>query len=55
MQDDEGNDLPCVASNELTVFSLFTTEDGMIRSYVYDTRDPQSEPMLFDAFNVLGE
>lgn len=55
MQDQDGNDLPCVASNDLTIFSLFTTEDGMIRSYVYDTRDPESEPVLFDEFSVLGE
>lgn len=54
-QDDNGNDLPCVNSNDLTVFSLFTTEDGMIRSYVYDTRDPESDPVLFDQFSLLGE
>ncbi len=55
MQDEEGNDLPCIASNEMTVFSLFTTEDGMVRSYVYDTRDPESEPVLFDEFSLTGE
>lgn len=52
MQDNSGNDLPCIASNDLTVFSLFTTEDGMIRSYVFDTRDPLSEPVLFDEFSL---
>lgn len=52
MQDDEGNDLPCVASNDLTVFSIFDTEAGTVSSYVYDTRDPESEPMLFDVFSI---
>jgi len=54
-QDNEGNDLPCIASNDLTAFSIFTTADGMVRSYVFDTRDPQGEVRLFDEFNILGE
>jgi len=54
MQDADGNDLPCIASNEMTVFSLFDTETGIISSYVFDMTDPQSEPVLFDQFNILG-
>lgn len=53
-QDDEGNDLPCINSNDLTAFTIFSTEDGMIRSYVFDTRDPLSEPELFDEFSIGG-
>jgi hypothetical protein len=52
MVDETYGDLPCVASNDLTVFSIFTTEDGMIRSYVFDTRNPDSEPELFDEFSI---
>ena len=52
MSDDEGNPLPCIASNDLTVFSLFDTEAGTISSYVYDTREPDSEPQLFDVFTI---
>ncbi|MGJ3238037.1 MAG: metallophosphoesterase [Anaerolineae bacterium] len=52
MTDEDYGDLPCIASNDLTAFSLFTTEDGMVRSYVFDTRDPNSEPILFDEFSL---
>lgn len=52
--DEEGNPVPYVASNEITVFSIFTTEDGMIRSYYFDTREPESEVVLFDEFSILG-
>lgn len=52
MQNDDGTDMPCIASNELTAFTLFNTETGTIDSYVFDTRDPESEPMLFDSFTI---
>jgi len=51
-QDNEGNDLPCIASNDLTAFTLFDTETGTLSSYVFDTRDPQSESQLFDEFTI---
>jgi hypothetical protein len=55
MQNDEGVDLPCVASNEITVFSILDTETGVISSYYFDTRDPMSEPMLFDEFSITED
>ncbi len=50
---DDGIALPCVNSNDLSVFSVLSTEDGTIRSYVYDMRRPGSEAMLFDEFSIL--
>jgi hypothetical protein len=51
-QDNDGNDLPCIASNDLTAFTLFDTATGTLSSYVFDTRDPQGEPQLFDQFTI---
>ncbi|GAB4508625.1 MAG: hypothetical protein OHK0046_01590 [Anaerolineae bacterium] len=53
--DADGNPLPCVNSNDIAVFSVFDTATGIISSYYFDTRDPESEVILFDEFNVLGE
>ncbi len=52
MQGDDGRDLPCVASNDMTVFSILDTETGTVRSYVFDTRDPGSPVRLFDEFSL---
>lgn len=52
MQDEDGTDLPCVTSNELSVFTIFDTATSTLSSYVYDTTDPESEPQLFDEFTV---
>lgn len=53
MTDEAGNPLPCVASNDLTVFSILDTGEGTITSYVFDTRDPFGEVRAFDRF-ALG-
>ncbi|MDJ1171189.1 metallophosphoesterase [Roseofilum sp. BLCC_M154] len=50
LQDDRP--LPYIASNDLTVFSLLDTEKGTISSYVFDTRNPESEVVKFDEFLV---
>jgi hypothetical protein len=52
MFDMEGSDslLPFVASNNVGVFTVIDTADGMVKSYAFDTRDPDSEVVLFDAF-----
>lgn len=54
-QDDAGNDLPCVASNELTAFSILDTETGTVKSYVFDTREPESDVVKFDEFPLITE
>lgn len=43
---------PYIASNALTVFSLFDTKSGIIDSYWFDTQKPDSEPVKFDSFQV---
>lgn len=50
----DGTHMPCVASNELTVFSILDTGDGTVSSYVYDTREPDRGVKVFDRF-VIGE
>jgi len=54
LRDEEtGNPLPYIASNDITVFSILDTADGSITSYYFDTREPQSEVVEFDRF-MLG-
>jgi hypothetical protein len=50
--DDAGTPLPCVNSNDLSVFSILSTEDSMVRSYVYDMRRPGEPAVLFDEFSI---
>ena len=51
-KDQAGRDLPCVNSNDMTVFSVLYTDTGSIESYVFDTRNPESPPLLFDQFSL---
>lgn len=46
-------DLPFVASNNITAFSIFDTATGMVSSYAFDTRDPESEVRKFDEFSLI--
>ncbi len=50
LQDDLGNRLPYIASNDITVFSILDTAKGTITSYRYDTRQPGSAAIEFDRF-----
>ncbi|MEO3778453.1 metallophosphoesterase [Micromonospora sp. B11E3] len=50
----DGAALPYVASNDITVFTLLDTADGMVRSYRFDTVDPEAEVVLFDEFPLAG-
>jgi hypothetical protein len=45
-------DLPFVASNNLTAFSVFESQTGLVSSYVYDTRDPAGQTRKFDEFRL---
>lgn len=53
--DDNGQPIPYIASNDLTVFSIFDTSTGMVQSYRFDTRDPDGEVVLFDEFPLIAE
>jgi hypothetical protein len=46
------SDLPFVASNVLTAFTVFETGTGLVSSYVYDTRDVNAPTRKFDEFSL---
>jgi hypothetical protein len=52
LTDDHGNPLPYIASNDITAFSLLDTGTGIVSSYYFDTRQPQSEVVKFDEFRL---
>jgi len=49
---ENGKPLPYVASNDITVFSIFDTAAGTVSSYSFDTREPESEVVKFDEFKL---
>ena len=44
--------LPFVSSNKVTTFTVFTTQDGLVKSYAFDTSKPSSKAVLFDEFQL---
>lgn len=42
--------VPYIASNDYTVFSILDTEKGTVSSYYFDTRKPNSDIVKFDEF-----
>ncbi len=52
---ENGDPLPCIASNDLTAFSVLDTSTGVISSYVFDARQPGSEIRLFDEFSIIDD
>ncbi len=48
----QGQPLPSVDSNDLTVFSILETESGLIKSYVVDIQDLDQPVKLFDQFRI---
>jgi len=46
-------DLPFVASNNLTTFSIFDSGTGLISSYAFDTRTPNGTVVKFDEFSIV--
>ncbi|MEH1903314.1 MAG: metallophosphoesterase [Nostoc sp.] len=49
---EDGKPMPYIASNDITVFSIFDTGTGRISSYRFDTRKPDSEVLKFDEFEL---
>jgi hypothetical protein len=45
-----GQPLPYIASNDITVFSIFDTAAGSVSSYRFDTRNPDLGVIKFDEF-----
>jgi hypothetical protein len=54
LQDENNNDLPYIASNDLTVFSILDTQKGTVASYYFDTRKPNSSVVKFDEFKLIN-
>ncbi|MGB3790615.1 MAG: metallophosphoesterase [Phormidesmis sp.] len=52
LEDDDGNPLPYIASNDITSFTIFETGSGTLSSYYFDTREPDSEVVKFDEFKL---
>ncbi|NER81407.1 MAG: metallophosphoesterase [Leptolyngbya sp. SIO1D8] len=50
--DEEGDPMPYIASDEITTFSMLDTETGIVTSYYFDTREPNSEVVKFDEFTL---
>lgn len=50
--DDQGQPLPYIASNDITVFSILDTGTGTVSSYRFDTRNPNSDVIKFDEFRL---
>jgi len=50
--DEAGNAQPFIASNTITVFSIFDTESGTISSYRFNTEEPESPVIKFDEFSL---
>ncbi|MDJ0632071.1 MAG: metallophosphoesterase [Xenococcaceae cyanobacterium MO_188.B29] len=53
LKDNSGKFLPYIASNDITVFSIFDTAMGTVSSYFYDTRKPESPVVKFDEFMLI--
>jgi len=49
---DQGEPLPYLASNDITAFSILSTDTGQVASYYFDTRQPNSEVVKFDEFTL---
>lgn len=52
-RDENGIDLPYIASNDITVFSILDTEQGTVSSYCFDTRQLNSDGIKFDELRLL--
>jgi hypothetical protein len=48
----DGKPTPYIASNDITVFSIFNTGTGKVSSYFFDTRKPDADVVKFDEFKL---
>ena len=48
-----GKPLPYISSNQITVFTIFDTEQGTVSSYRFDTSKPNCEVVKFDEFKLV--
>lgn len=50
--DEDGKPMPYIASNDITVFSIFDTDTGTVSSYRFDTGKPDSQVIKFDELQL---
>ncbi|MBD2434318.1 MULTISPECIES: purple acid phosphatase family protein [Fischerella] len=50
--DEDGKPMPYIASNDITVFSIFDTGTGTVSSYRFDMRQTDAEVIKFDEFKL---
>ncbi len=50
--DETGKQMPYIASNDITAFTILDTGTGTASSYYFDTREPQSKVVKFDDFRL---
>lgn len=50
--DDQGQPLPYIASNDISAFSIFETNTGIVSSYRFDAREPSAPVVKFDEFKL---
>jgi Calcineurin-like phosphoesterase len=53
LKNEQGKPIPYLASNDITAFSILTTQDGKVSSYYFDTRKPASAVVKFDEFSLF--
>jgi hypothetical protein len=51
---DQGQPLPYVSSNHITVFSILDTETGTVDSYRFDAKQPEQGVVRFDQFSLTS-
>ena len=49
---EDGQPMPYIESNDITAFSIFDTGNGVVSSYYFDTRKPESDVVKFDEFKL---
>jgi hypothetical protein len=49
---EDNQPLPYLASNDITAFSILDTGTGIVSSYRFDTRSPESKVVKFDEFRL---
>jgi len=49
---EDGQPKPYIASNEITIFSIFEVDSGKVSSYRFDTKIHNSPVIKFDEFNL---
>ncbi len=54
LKNENGQPLPYIASNEITVFSVLETVTGVVKSYYFNTRQADASITLFDQFQLVA-